>query len=172
LSKSQNIQIRRDPNHFSKKVKKSGEDLELQYEEFWGLGLRLKNHFLITIAFKLPEEEWKVVWYSFIPHNIYNEHSTCRHPELPEDYEPHFFGVSSDAVEALQDLLMGLLPAPPYSCTKLTRIRMKLLIMQDIQGLTKDFTGQYQVQILSLVHFFSLSSHISKLTKICLQEDQ
>ena len=54
---------------------------------------------------KLEEEDWKVVWLSFINHNIYNEHSHCRHPTLPEDYETNFSYVSPAATQALQDLL-------------------------------------------------------------------
>jgi len=105
LGKRESIVIRRDPNHFSKSIETNGNTLAMVHDEFIGIGKLLKTHFLSTIHLDLEEKEWRVVWKSFINHNIYNEHSMCRHRTLPEDYEQNFTFVSASAIDDLQDLV-------------------------------------------------------------------
>ena len=107
--------IRRDPNHYSKGVKKDGCALEDLYpDELVSLGKILKQHFIVTVKMCLSKDDWLIVWNSFIGHNFTNEHISCQHPMLPDNYEVRFPGTSKNYISDVSDELMsisGFIPA-------------------------------------------------------------
>jgi len=108
LGRLEGVQVRRDPNHYSKKLIANGKALSSLYEEVKGIGKLLKVHFLATVKMKLDEHPWKSAWFSFIGHNFYNDHSLCMHNPLPDNYIQNYFDVPAIVIHEVEDLLQGI----------------------------------------------------------------
>lgn len=108
LAKEECIVIRRDPNHYSKRVSKDGCALEALHPLLSKLGTKLKTHFLVSLNTVTDEERWELLWYSFLGHNFHNNHNFCNHPPLPEGHVSRYKKAGPAVIQDVRDLLESI----------------------------------------------------------------